>query len=459
MGRYLRCYARQDGACAGGIFRVRIHSMLERPSMTRRVTLRALGILLALSQVGCSNCSNGDRTVPFRLNETSANGTPSGNGEPTKIQRPARPPFPVIEGTSLPKGTVEIEVDGIRIQAAPFTLASVVSFDFDSDGDRDALAVALGENGQSEIQVRRRNGSTFETQTPVPIVSPDASCVVEQASLRVISQKFASAHVISQCGLVEARSTYEQALLLSLEGAVQQRERILIAPPTPDAPQAITVAFQARDVDGDDRDEVLAQVHTATPLSEDSTDNNIAIQLELPWFDRPAGLARDVSEPDASLLRFVTTARSQFVSAQTEAERLAQNAADLFDTVCRNGDIAPRLRIGASNGLACTTVRERAIAGALVTIARAKQNDPLGAWNALRKIPAQPAIDQRLQNQLQRALAALPFEAATIDPPPDPTLPVDPTTQGVPSDPLHVEPPPLQHTEPDPPEPTPTAIA
>src|SRR6185295_11969163 len=83
--------------------------------------------------------------------------------------------------------------------------------------------------------------------------------------------------------------------LVALAAPPRLRDRIVLLPADARAPGDVAIGVRIADVDGDGRDDVRLDV--GVTARQGDTPQTVT----LTWLDRPAGLARDTHEPEATL--------------------------------------------------------------------------------------------------------------------------------------------------------------
>jgi hypothetical protein len=242
------------------------------------------------------------------------------------------------------------------------SLRSILTVDVDDDGDRDALAVTTGKDGLARIAFSRRAAEKFEAPAQLADLLPSReSCEVEGASLRTVAPRLAIAHVTRSC-----EDGPEQALaILSVEDPPRVRERVTLLPPEGRAQGAVALGLQTEDRDADGYADVILSVSV-------QTEEGVTAEIDLPWLDRPGGLARDRKEPEATFDELAAQARKALDDAPSEAQAKARQVLALHGVLCREGG-RPRLRFGDSEGLSCGRSAAAGTALAVLSAARAKE--------------------------------------------------------------------------------------
>ena len=376
-----------------------MRSALADAWLTRRVTIVLAAAAVALSFYGCDSC-NADHRVPFQKpagGQTSPSGSNGNAGAATA--------FTPAESTALPKGTVEIDVDHVRLDTTPITLVAALQIDLDGDGNRDVIAVGNDETGAPTLIAAVRQGADFRKEAPIKLGNLATACTFQNAVIRTISTHLAAVTLDTLCGAVGAEVPLARVALLSLGAHVHLDETLEVLPPTHESPDPMSVALKAEDRDGDGIDDVVMTI--ALERAGHST------SVGLTWLDRSAGLARDAHEPENTFATMADDAKAKLDSDHDGAIKIASDVLALYTTLCRESE-ASRVRIGGHEGLSCANSKGAGHAAALLTIGNAKAKNVAAALAAYQQMRAPGLlVEARLWAQTNRALLSLPAEPNT----------------------------------------------
>lgn len=124
-----------------------------------------------------------------------------------------------------------------------------------------------------------------------------------------------------------------------------------VAAPAPDEKLDIEIASEDRD--GDGRDDVELSLRLGAPASAD-------VRAKFVWLDRPAGLARDASEPRASFAQLakLETIRASSQKSSLEVSSHVASARRLYASLCAEAGV-PRVFLDSGAGLECGELDEQ----------------------------------------------------------------------------------------------------
>ncbi len=272
-----------------------------------------LGALLSLVSGGCDSCHGGKPYTPYTLSDgpsaapaaSSAAAISSGAAAPIDAGSPADaaapPSFAVVAGTTPPGDGKSWPIDGDVVATAPIgrTFAAGLVLDMDGDGKRDLLAWSRAPDGlRGELSFAPgSNVASARTLAAMPegLASPGCSVVTQ---LSQVGPRTLVLDVAPRCGGARDKAIRWIAVLRLVDGAAPELGLELRLGAPMDG-EALQVAVDARDRDGDGRADVLATISlTGAPHPLPSVGAQASASLA--FFDRPAGLSRDPSEPEAS---------------------------------------------------------------------------------------------------------------------------------------------------------------
>ena len=335
--------------------------------------LLLLGWALGAAAMGCDSCA-GPKEVPFRRD--------AGHGA-TATPNEARPPQDVA-ALELAAGTTRVDIEGAPLSAPSGTLRAVLPIDVDGDGDRDALIVSEEEGGIA-MSFARRDGAVFATPTILARDQPPSDdCVIGDGGLEMISAAYAVGRVEQRCG----GGAHNALWILSVSATPRVLERITLSPPEVGAREHLDLAIRPIDHDGDGHLDVAVTVTMRASVDGQAAEG--ATETTLVWLNRPSGLARDRSEPEATIADLA--ARAEGARDADETRLRAEQALAVFDLLCEGG-AAPRLWLGTGHGLPC----ERSVAAGKALL--------IGARTAARRGDVFEAL--RLFGRLQSATVSV----------------------------------------------------
>lgn len=321
-----------------------------------------LPLTTALLLTACDACDSEGRKVPFKRTEgPSGQGT---DGERSGDDRDGRVPFEPTEGRTLPEGTTRVAVEGAPVQAPKGALRALLPQDVDDDGDRDGLFVRTGDQGAAWVLFARRDAADFAPPEDLArIARGGPGCTVEKAGLRTVSRRLALASLRRSCDQGPDRTV----ALIALERQPRVRERITLLPPEGRTPGAVSLGLRTEDRDEDGYEDVVLNVSVRTPELKEAT------EVELPWLDRPGGLARDRDEPEKSITELADEGVQALGEDASKALTRARQALAVHAVLCREGG-TPRIRFGEGDGLECGSSRGAAKAASVATAALVQED-------------------------------------------------------------------------------------
>lgn len=363
--------------------------------MTRRVAILSLMAMFSLG--ACETCAN-DHTVPFRLGEQ--NGQDGHEGPRPPGAEPQRAAFVGVASTAVPKGTIEIEIDGARVSASPSSLLAVLPVDVDRDGTRDVVLLGLDPEQEPFLMWRKRSGAQYEEGAQLSLGALPEGCTLENAELRTISPRYATATLTEACGSAEARVPRRELLLVDLQGTTDIEERFAWMLPEPHNPSSFAIDITTADRDGDQTEDVIATVATLDQTGARGR------AVEIVWFDRPAGLARDARAPIATFDAWFEEARQTLSATPRETATQMDAILKLHRALCPESGGA-ELAIEVRPPIACGPWPNVQRVAVVLALARAKLAEAGLAVDAYLAARAFGPIDERLGGQLVRAFGSL----------------------------------------------------
>lgn len=360
--------------------------------MTRLVPLLAsCGVLLAS---GCSSCSGGD-PVPFGL-DTGVRATE--DDDTPDRERPAHADLP--SARAFGDGTTRVDVEGAPILLEG-SIRSLWAHDVDGDGDRDALIVAAGPpEAPVQLWFSNREGATFAPPRNLgrAPAAPEG-CVIADANLQPIGAEWIVASADLRCEAQPAAGRMEHWIVAHPE-TPRVLEHLAVLAPEERAPGAMSLRWALADRDDDGHDDLVVTAR----LERDGATH----ELELPWLDRPSGLARDADEPEATLVDRSRSALRLLRGNASRAVAESRGVLALHEVLCREPGRA-RLRIGRSAGLGCG--ESDAAGRAITNLVRghAREGELLRALDAFAAMDTSGyLINEERRDYARRAIAEAP---------------------------------------------------
>jgi hypothetical protein len=330
-----------------------------------------LGVLLVLALPGCGSCE--PSTVPFGLDGGRVVPTPPRPASDGLRDEP-RAAALAIDARELPDGTLRARAGDAELELGGETIRAVAEGDFDSDGDRDVLAVGGGTAARGPcVVLALRDGAALGP--PIELAAAPAlapGCAIESASIRALAGALLAARVEARCPADDERVTrLRHAFVISSGQRPRVRERFVLRARERDGREE-SLELRAEDRDGDGNADVLASLALLAEGEHAPAD------VTLVFFDRPAGLARDPSEPEARISALAAEARAALRRRPGRARGLAARAIAVWEALCREAP-RPRLEVGGQVGLPCGRSSAAGRALSLLVQAAVRSGDPIAA--------------------------------------------------------------------------------
>ncbi len=307
-----------------------MHRLTTRPNITRLGTILAF----ALATSGCKGCTERKPYTPFTLDggaptdssavtPTSPSGSTSGFVPLVGLPASSGDSFPLEPG-SVPAPAGRVFVSGLPVDA-------------DGDGNLDLFAwVETSDKKRGELWFVRGNdraGHGLTLATP-PVDLGDPGCkrevklsqigtetVLAQVDARCAEQKIHRWFAIVRLHVAGVGGGADRADSRDPELRLEGRLR----PPAPG--ESMKLAFDATDRDNDKTDDLRLDL-TLEGVGEPFEASG-KVTLPIVFVDRPAGFARDPSEPEATLAKLSAGLVAKARSAKT-APDVVSGAAQLL---------------------------------------------------------------------------------------------------------------------------------
>lgn len=277
----------------------------------RRIALP--GLVLALFAAGCGD----DKPfVPYAIDGSARPTTPPAASTPAPAAVSAAPSasapraaFLPVAGRPATEGGKSWTLEGGSVVTAPKGRAFAVGLEVDGDGDgvKDLLAWAKSPDElRGELTFSSgKPASESRTVVAMPAELASVGCTT-QVGLAAVGPSTVALELAARCSDRENGRPARWVALVRLappgakpspgHAAPELLFELHLAPPP--AAEALAVAVDASDVDGDGRDDVSATFTLTGNLEPFPTSATATARLR--FFDRPAGLSRDAAEPEAS---------------------------------------------------------------------------------------------------------------------------------------------------------------
>jgi hypothetical protein len=392
--------------------------------------------------------------VPFKQDLGRGSADPGGGGERPAPERPgsAPPATTAVDGVSLPAGARQASVEGAPVAVGPqgggaagpladpaAELRALLAIDLDGDGDRDALLVVgragaalepaapapsgAPPNGRAAatLAVATREGARFAAPRVVAPLPIGPRCEVAAASVRAVARALAAVTIDPRCAAPEAPAPGDPPApappaltpapattwVVALGPEPRVRESFGVAPAEGRTAGDLALGFRAEDRDADGAEDVIVEVSLRTAELPNG------VKTELPWLDRPGGLARDTREPEAQWLAVAQRAKAALRRTPDAALADARAVLASHAAICREGG-APRLVVGGAEGVVCRASAAVGLAATVATQALARRGDVLGALEAWAALDGPGRTVARAdRDAARRALEAMAAEPGT----------------------------------------------
>ncbi len=336
-------------------------------------------MILALLASGCS-CDG--EAVPFGLD---AGRRAAHERPPAEVRERAQPIH-----RAFGEGTRRVDVEGAALELDG-SIRALWADDVDGDGDRDALLLARGSDGAVRVLFARRDGAAFAEPRSLDDAAAPAGCTLEEPSIDRLGDHWLLAKATLACA-EEPAAARRELWVLGVERTPRALEHLAVLAAEGRAPGEIDVSLAAADRDEDGHEDLVVSVSTTVAGTSEPA------SVELPWLDRPSGLARDAREPERT---FAARARQGLRALRRHSNRALSTSREvvaLHDVLCREPGRA-RLRVGDVDGIDCG--RSEGVGRATTTVVRAlaKQGHLLDALSALERMdePGLAIGDERRQ--------------------------------------------------------------
>lgn len=351
------------------------------------------GLLAGLLLAGCSSCQEGP-AVPFGLDAGPAAADDEDEAPGDEAERPV--------GRTFEDGTRRVDVEGAAVRVEG-SIRALWAHDVDDDGDRDAVVLTGGPPERpSRLLYLRREGSSFGEPTALghAPAAPEG-CELTDPALQPLGARWLVARATLACE-DHPSATREELWVVDVGSTPRALEHLAVLAAEGRAPGAVQLELSSEDRDEDDRADLVVGVSVT---HEGRTD-----AIELPWLDRPSGLARDADEPEATLNERSRQALRRMLRRDAEAGLAdSRGVLALHAALCREPGRA-RLRVGEAEGLSCGTSEGAGRAATTVVRALARQGDLLGALDGLARMEERAGllINDERREYARRAIAEAP---------------------------------------------------
>lgn len=278
----------------------------------------ALALALLTS---CKGSCDDKPFVPYHIGDDASAAGPVDGGSGF-LRSAEAGTLPAGSAKDAPPNATQWTEAGLTLLAPPGSVFQRGLFrDFDGDGKDDALVVARRENVQ-DASIVFYAGAAGATP-PAAIIVPqaklagDASCSLS-SRIEPAGAKSALVELSLACAGHGGGGPTRKVVLLSHRGDAL---RVRASAELLDPPDVVAVEGSGEDRDADGEPDVMLSFRVTRAGGKSRP-------LPVVWLDRPAGLSRDLAEPEASLLKLAAEAENSAKSSKD-----ARGAVDLASDV------------------------------------------------------------------------------------------------------------------------------
>jgi hypothetical protein len=393
-----------------------------RPRLLANPLVALLGSVVTLG--ACDGCKEHKPYTPYTLGTTATTTGALDAGADDRVDAAAEvdaaAPFVVVAGAAAPGDgkTWPLAAGQVRAPAGlAFTTGLVV--DVDGDGKSDLFAWARSADGlRGELWFA--HGSSPATAAMVAALpsqlggegcTPSARLEQIGAHTITLDHTLTCAEPTSPAPPLEQATRWLAVVDFAEQDGVRRPPELRLELRLKSAPagETLLARLEARDEDADGREDLVARLSLEPSDSEERKPSAL-----LRFFDRPAGLARDPSEPEASLLRTAEALAGRARRAKTAPSVIAEAHAlrRLREALC--GAAETRLVQTSAGPIHCGPARSLEAALLAQGLAALALGDWAGALGAAALLDAEKGEAWR-RRDLDKALAkAIPARAATV---------------------------------------------
>jgi len=294
-------------------------------------------------------------------------------------------------------------------------LEQVIEGDWDGDGTQELVAWALPSTAPGPAQAGTlwlipAKGEPQSLATTPAFLPAEAGCSLDVVLLESGKQTV-TLDTSTRCaspGTGRAPTRGIQVIAPARSPHFVMGLRVASAAPG----EQLTVNVDSHDRDGDGRDDLTFDVNVSGPAADSEPTAGSFI-----WFDRPAGIARDTSEPGATLASLAGKLLSRAQGRKTAAATLARigTTRRWLDSACSESGSA-RITMWDGTPLPCgaldTTAAKLLRAETTALVTDGKRREALGALSRATWSPWPPS-DKSRQELAALATKSLPRRSTT----------------------------------------------
>lgn len=351
-----------------------------RRSHARSIAIAALSVALP----ACDGCHGGKPYTPYTLTDTP----PS-----SSVASPPAPvvdagPFTAVTAGPAPDGGARWPLEGGAVEAPPgHAFAEGLVIDADADGKQDLIAWSRAPDGlRGELWFASGKApGEGRMIAAIPADLAAAGCSAS-ATLSLVGPRTAAFDFVPRCpARIAERAVRWIAAVRFVDGPPEIALELRAHAPADG--EALQIALDGRDRDGDGRGDVAISF-TLTGAPKPLHPGGSAAAT-LAFFDRPAGLSRDPTEPEASFkaigAALVADGRRKTTSPRVPGAAIT--ARRLHAMICE--DVGGKPLVTTTAGpLRCGDVRLAEESAIAEVEAALNLGDPVAAFAALGRLDA-----------------------------------------------------------------------
>jgi hypothetical protein len=388
--------------------------------------LRVRTLLVACVVLGGSGCKDGCKTpVPFKRGASNA----AADASAAQV---------VTEGTPFEDQTRSITLAQSPVERADGSFRAALDWDLNGDGVADAVVVATDAESHAAFETWTKADAEHapEKRSSVPLLAPQAGCILEQAGLTRLAADLIVATLDVSCAgdAIPAEGSPPAAASAPAPGAAaptpaapafdlppepgtraralhqfiltaETTPRVLLhlaaLPATdPSDTTSLELAVSSQDKDSDGHGDVLVTANLASEGGEPRS-------VPLVWLNRPSGFARERTEPEHTLTELVAPAYETAAKDPVAALPAALAAIAMHRALCHESGVA-RIWVDESAGLSCGPSVAAGRAAVIRALAIAKQQQLLAALEARAQLDdAAYKVEATDRERVRIAVAAI----------------------------------------------------
>ncbi len=361
---------------------------------------------------GCSSCEKDKPYVPYAIDPSST--TPSGmTSTPTGPALSAAvsdKTFTPVVAKRIKGNQTKIDTGNGTIKAAEQSVFELLlESDFTADGKVDVAAwlrTSDGMAGELVQYVASRKGGALRARTLIPLpadMTLREGCKAK-TDLRQVGPRTLAMSFVRDCkgGLHEV-TEWKAAVVPVRDPAV----RLTFLVDQPSDGQRLKIEFDGLDRDGDQFDDLRSSIRLSPGRKTLDEASQRPVEVNLHYFDRPAGLSRDPHQPASSFKAIAQRLHREAAGSKRDRVVPAARAAQRIHQMLCAEEGRPQVRIGGAP-LQCgaTDAMQRISRAELDALLGLK--DRISALGAYDRLQAQGANAKSLDSARKRVEKDIP---------------------------------------------------